>query len=404
MHAVFVLPRSFPYRGGYENTVLALAKYAVARGHRATIFTTAAGDLESLWQPGFRTFPPGESAVDGVHLRRFPLSYSTPQRYVSRVLGLLPDWRVKAQNWRPAFHAPGLAEALRAIDADVFHVGPLPHAGLMYAGLHAGESRGVPVVAMPCPHFGDPEVEREYLAPHQVELLKHCTRLLCMTATEREHLKTLGVAAERMAVAPAGVDIANVTGGDPSFLREKYGVAGPVVLHLGMKAFDKGSQTVVEAMKMLWARGAEAWLVMAGPSMSAFDSYMAEVAKDCGRLLNLPAYGDEERRGLLAIADVVAQPSRVESLGLVLIEAWANRTPVIAADIPVSRELVGSGGGALVRFGDATKLAEEIERLLGDPELRLRMGEAGYNKAAQYDLSLTCRRAWEEMEQPASSN
>ncbi len=55
MHVVFVLPRFFPYRGGYENSLLALAKYMVRHGHRVTVFTTVANDLEAFWLPEFRT-------------------------------------------------------------------------------------------------------------------------------------------------------------------------------------------------------------------------------------------------------------------------------------------------------------------------------------------------------------
>ena len=143
-------------------------------------------------------------------------------------------------------------------------------------------------------------------------------------------------------------------GGNPEYLRKRHGVDGPVVLHLGMKAFDKGSITVVEAMKMLWSRGSNAWLVMAGPSLSAFDDWIAANAQGCPRLLNLPPFADEEKRDLLASATLSAQPSRVESLGLVLVEAWANYKPVIAADTAVAQELVAdSGGGAIVPFGDA---------------------------------------------------
>ena len=399
MHVLFVLPRFFPYRGGYEDSRLAIAKYLVNNGHQATVFTTVADDLESLWRPGFKTFPPGQFSLGGITIRRFPVSYSPIERYSSRILGLAPGWRWKAQYWRPSFHVPGLDRALRELEADVIHIGPLPHNGMMYTGLHAGELRKIPVVATPCPHFGDPEIDKEYLAPHQAQLLKCCDKVLCMTATERDKLQQLGITPSRMAIAPAGINISSVSGGNSDFLRHKYGVTGPVVLHLGMKAFDKGSQTVVEAMKRLWSRSSEAWLVMAGPSISAFDSYLAEAAGNCSRLLNLPAYGDQERRDLLASATVVVQPSRVESLGLITLEAWANRKPIIAADIPVSREIIASDSGVLVPFGDADRLAAAIDGLLHDSDARQHMGEAGYAKAQQYDSQIVCRRACEEIEQ-----
>ncbi len=94
----------------------------------------------------------------------------------------------------------------------------------------------------------------------------------------------MGVTSEKV-VAPYGIDLELVVGGNPEYLRDRYSVDGPVVLHLGMKAFEKGSITLLEAMKMLWARGSKAWLVMAGPSLSDFERYMAAnapaSARDC---------------------------------------------------------------------------------------------------------------------------
>jgi len=407
MHVALVLPRFFPYRGGYENSLLALARYLVAHGHRVTVFTTVADDLEAFWLPGFKTFPEEQISVDGVVVRRFPIDYNALRRRSTRLLGLAPYWRWKAQYWRPSFPVPGLAEALRASDADLIHIGPLPYNGVMYVGLHAGELRGVPVVATPCSHLGESgnnAVAQHYLQPHQIALLQHCAKVFCMTQTERDRLQELGLSPEKLAITPFGIDWQSTVGGNPEFLRQKYKVDGPVVLHLGMKAFEKGSETLVEAMKVLWARGSNAWLVMAGPSLSTFDNYIAKAGKDCPRLLNLPPFADTEKRDFLASATVVAQPSRVESLGLVLIEAWANGKPVIAADIAVSRELItSSGGGVIVPFGNAETLAAAIETMLRDPELRHRMGAGAYKKAMEYQGDTPWQRAAEEFERVVSA-
>ncbi len=405
MHVALVLPRFFPYRGGYENSLLALAKYLVAHKHRVTVFTTIADDLESFWLPSFKTFPEEQISVDGVVVRRFPIDYNALRRRATRLLGLAPYWRWKAQYWRPSFLVPGLAEALRASDADLIHIGPLPYNGVMYAGLHAGELRGVPVVATPCSHLGEPgnnAVVQHYLQPHQIAVLQHCAKVFCMTQTERDRLQELGLSPDKLAITPFGIDWQSTVGGNPEFLRQKHKVDGPVVLHLGMKAFEKGSETLVEAMKVLWARGSNAWLVMAGPSLSTFDSYIAQAGNNCLRLLNLPPFADSEKRDFLASATVLAQPSRVESLGLVLIEAWANRKPVIAADIAVSRELVtSSSGGVNVPFGNAEQLAAAIETMLSDPELRQRMGAGGYQKATEYEGGAAWRRIAEAFEKTA---
>lgn len=388
MHAVFVLPRFFPYKGGYENSMLSIARCLVERGHRVTVLTTTAEDLESLWLPGFKTYPAGELNVDGVTIRRFPVSYNKLALRATRIAGLVPYWRWKAQFWRPGFRVPGLREALREIDADIIHVGPLPFNNLMYAGIQAAEKRGIPVIATPCAHLGQEgsgEVAKHYVSSHQIALLQHCDRVLCMTPLESRKLEELGVPAENLRVVGHGFDLKLATGGDGEKIRRKYGITGPAVLHLGMKAYEKGSFTLLTAMKQLWATGSDAWLIMAGPSLREFDKFAAREAQGCPRFINLPPFSDEDKRDLLAAADIVVQPSRVESLGLVLMEAWANAKPVIAADIAVSRELVEScGGGAVVPFDDAGRLAQEITRLISDPELRQSLGTRGQQIAQNY--------------------
>ncbi len=406
MHVAFVLPRFFPYRGGYENSLLALSKYLVQRDHRVTVFTTVANDLEAFWLPNLKTFPEGEISIDGVTVRRFPICYNTPRRWATRLLGMMPYWRWKAQYWTPSFRIPGLPEALRSVDADLFHIGPLPYTNLMYAGLRAAKLQGVPVIATPCTHLGEDgndEVTRHYLRSYQVQLLNRRARVICMTKTELQGLQNFGVTSEKVVIG-YGIDLQTATGGDPVHLRERYGVDGPVILHLGMKAFEKGSMTLVDAMKILWDKGSKAWLVMAGPSLSAFDDWVASAVQNCPRFLNLPAFADTDKRDFLASATIVAQPSRVESLGLVLLEAWANQKPVIAADIAVSRELVTeSGGGAIVPFGNAQQLALEIERLLNNPDLCHTMGLGGERMAFKYEGNTLWQRNADEFEKVAAA-
>ncbi|HEY4900949.1 MAG TPA: glycosyltransferase family 4 protein [Terriglobales bacterium] len=407
MHAVFVLPRFYPYCGGYENSILAIARCLVRRGHRVTVFTTIADDLESLWLPGYKTFPAEEFVIDGITVCRFPICYNRLRRRATRLVGLLPYWRWKAQFWTPGFRIPGLNAALRDTDADVFHVGPLPYNNLMYAGLRAAEYRRVPVIATPCVHLGEQNsdaVSRHYLQPHQIALLRHCDQLICMTDVEREQLQRVGIPASGLVTISYGVDLRQVTGGDPTVIRQRYNIDGPIVLHLGVKAYEKGSMTLVEAMKKLWAQGLQAWLVMAGPSLSAFDDYLSAQSQPLPKLINIPAFADRDKRDLLAAATVVAQPSRVESLGLVLLEAWANAKPVIAADIEVSLKLITqSKGGVLTRFGDTESLAKAVEEIVANPQLCQNMGNNGRSTAVFYEGTVLWPRHAELFEMLAGS-
>jgi glycosyltransferase involved in cell wall biosynthesis len=77
-------------------------------------------------------------------------------------------------------------------------------------------------------------------------------------------------------------------------------------------------------------------------------------------------------------------PSRREGFGLPLLEAMARGCPVVAADIPVFREVAA---GAALHFapGDPDALEAALERILGDGDQRRDLAEAGLRRAADFD-------------------
>ncbi len=95
----------------------------------------------------------------------------------------------------------------------------------------------------------------------------------------------------------------------------------------------------------------------------------------------------EERKAIeLARAQVLCAPSLGgESFGMVLTEAFAAGTPVIASEIAGYREVVSDGvEGQLVPRGDALALAQALRALAFDPDRRLRMAAAAREKAQRY--------------------
>lgn len=90
---------------------------------------------------------------------------------------------------------------------------------------------------------------------------------------------------------------------------------------------------------------------------------------------------------LLAAADLLVLPSRREGLPRSILEAMAVGLPVVATDVRGCRDLVEHGrNGLLVKVGDVEGLAQAIVTLLGDRELRERMGREGRTKVEAYSL------------------
>jgi len=146
---------------------------------------------------------------------------------------------------------------------------------------------------------------------------------------------------------------------------------GNRILFIGRDEPRKGLPVLLDAFTRL---PGEPELVLVGPTAAR-----GERVRALGRV------SDEELRRQLASADVLAAPSLGgESFGIVLLEAMAAGIPVVASAIDGYRAVLPEEAGRLVPPGDAGALAAALADLLGDAELRRRMGEAGRRESARY--------------------
>ncbi|WP_354701155.1 glycosyltransferase [Paraconexibacter sp. AEG42_29] len=113
---------------------------------------------------------------------------------------------------------------------------------------------------------------------------------------------------------------------------------------------------------------------------------VAQVLEDSRGVTALGKVDDATKDRVLREADVLAAPSLGgESFGMVLTEAFAQGTPVVASDIPGYRDVVREGvDGVLVARGDATALAEALRDLGLDPERRRAMALAATERAERF--------------------
>ncbi len=155
----------------------------------------------------------------------------------------------------------------------------------------------------------------------------------------------------------------------------------PVVLLAARMLWDKGVGELVEAARLLHQRGIPGRVVLAGDV-----DYGNPASIGQSQLLRWQDEGVVEWRGhldhmpdILAKSHIVVLPTTYgEGVSRTLIEAAAAGRPIVASDVPGCREVVHDGrNGFLVPPKDPKALADAIERLLLDPNLRARMGQAG---------------------------
>jgi glycosyltransferase involved in cell wall biosynthesis len=159
----------------------------------------------------------------------------------------------------------------------------------------------------------------------------------------------------------------------------------PRIITVGRLRPPKDPVTLARALARLQAGSFSATVVGDGPSRPAFE---AEIRR-LGLAATVDLAGDRrDVADLLAAADIFVLSSVHEGQPLSIVEAMAAGLPVVATAVGGVPELVVNGEtGLLVPKRKADELAAALARLVHDPALRRRLGEAGRARAeALFDL------------------
>ncbi|MEP7082326.1 MAG: glycosyltransferase family 4 protein, partial [Chloroflexota bacterium] len=202
----------------------------------------------------------------------------------------------------------------------------------------------------------------------------------------------------RYSVIPNGVDLDRFSAPTPDCgLREELGMP-PDGLLLGIVArleAEKGHRFLVAAMPDILAAAPRTWLAIVGSGSLAGDLRAQAAALPAPARDRVVFTGRrEDVAAITADLDVAVLPSLREAQGISLLEAMARRVPVIASAVGGIPEVVTDGvDGLLVPAGDPGALASAAVRLLTDPDLRRRLGEAGYRTVAErFSIDAQVRR------------
>lgn len=164
----------------------------------------------------------------------------------------------------------------------------------------------------------------------------------------------------------------------------------PTVVHVGTLSHRKGLGDLVSALDLLAARGGPPYrLEVVGGSHEVgeeeADELRRAVASVAGAACLLGSLGADEVRERLRCADVFVLPSHWEGQPIAVLEAMATGLPVLVTAVGANPDVVRDGvDGLVVPPHDPAALADALGRLLGDPDLRRRLGAAARQRAAAH--------------------
>jgi glycosyltransferase involved in cell wall biosynthesis len=392
---IIVCPWYGPHTtGGAETQARQLARSLRELGLPVQVWSSTGRDAAAPQE--LAHYPAGWGELDGVPVRRFaptPADERGVPRFFARHPQLLPDL------------TPFAAHELRLLGSLI------GSDGLYEAILEQREARFIFVLyAFPTTFWGALLApERAWLLPclHDEPYARYSTMRHLFRSVRGVLANSHGEAAlarrlydlppERVHVAGEGIELH--WRGDGAAFRARWGLDGghggaggrrgpALLLYVGRRDGSKNLPLLLAYAREYWARrGRDIRLLLAGPP-AANGVYLPQQLGEL--LLDLGFLSEQEKHDAYAAADLLIQPSLLESFSIVLMEAWLQRTPALVhSGCDVTRDHCARSGGGLT-FGTFGEFAAALDLLLPRPALRQALGERGHAYVLQ-----TCR--WEEV-------
>ena len=348
--------------GGPIRSVHGLCKALAAQGVAVDVATTTVDGPENL------DVPEGKPVeLDGVKVRYFD-----------------------SPMLRRLYWSPGLARFVREHlhEYDLVHLHSIFLWPTGYAA-RVARKRGVPYLLSPRGMLVDALIRRRnrWLKLAWINLferrnLRSAAMVHFTSEIEAVDAARVGVEWKAHCVVPNGIDI-DIGSPAESARASPIGAfdGRPYVIFLGRVTWKKGLDRLVTAI----ARFTDARLLIVGNDESGYaETLKVLIAKEgvAERVVLMGAITGAAKDDLIRRASVLVLPSYSENFGNVVLEAMAQGCPVVVTSEVGAAPIVEQSGAGLVVDGEPARLAQAIQRVLGDSALRADMGRRGRDTVA----------------------
>ncbi|MGB5111411.1 MAG: glycosyltransferase family 4 protein [Mycobacterium sp.] len=353
MRIGMVCPYSFDVHGGVQAHVLQLAEVFTAAGHEVSVLAPSSADanpdLPDYVVSGGRAVPiPYNGSV--ARLRFGPATHRKVKK-----------WLIQGEFDVLHLHEPNAPSV--SMLALMIAEGPI------VATFHTSTTKSLTL-----------SVFQGMLRPLNEKIVG---RIAVSDLARRWQMEALGSDAVEI---PNGVKVSDFASAPPL---DGYPRQGRSVLFLGR--FDeprKGMSVLLGALPRLVAEFPDVEVLVVGRGDE--EELAEEAGEYAANLRFLGAVDDATKASALRSVDVYCAPNTGgESFGIVLVEAMAAGTAVVASDLDAFRRVLNNGSaGRLVPVGDSDALATSLIELLGDDEARARYVSAAADAVRRYDWSV----------------
>lgn len=237
----------------------------------------------------------------------------------------------------------------------------------------------------------------KYQAKQEEAMAKKATQIVAVSKYSKgKILANYDLDKNKIRIIPNGVDTQKFKPTDITEARKQFNLSNdPVVLFVGGLVPRKGLFKLVEVAKKVVKLQANTRFVIAGDG--PLRGQLDQSIKDAGLTGNFIFLSKVEEEKLVAAynaADLFVLPSIQEGQGIVLLEAQACGKPVVAFGVGgVNETVLQNQTGFLIEPNDIDGMADKMRELLGDHNLRQKMGTAGVRFVTEnYTWNLCAQR------------
>jgi glycosyltransferase involved in cell wall biosynthesis len=214
---------------------------------------------------------------------------------------------------------------------------------------------------------------------------KSCDCYIANTEFERQELIRYGVSANKIVTIGTGVDPTDFISAETEIVnfKKQHSIAEDdiVIGFIGRLVKGKGVAILIDAFRKLYAGNKKIKLLLAGGTTEYVPEIKRVIEEEKLPIILIENFKDDYKRVLYNVLDVFVLASQSESFGVVFLEAWSCKKPVIGTRMGAISSLLSEGEDSLLfNAGDVDDLETQLRVLIDNKDLSNRFGNSGYRK------------------------
>lgn len=387
MKILHILQNYEPSKGGTQFLFKNISEILV-KSYRdeVVVFTT-----DSYFDPGsnyFKKILNKNEKINGVSVFRFSFFrfhrpfFKILNKFHHKVLNKsnLRFGRIRVGPWSPL-----MMKTLVKANCDVICGSSSAYSYMRYPVIRSRFSNPKPFVFMGAIHFDN---EEDISLPKYImKRIERSEKYIANTQFEKDCLVHLGISPAKINVIGCGVNCLDFGKTTKRRAREFLGLneSDFVVGYVGRFAPNKDLKTLIKAFE---AASMENWkLILAGSTNAHLDE-IKNFVNTCntleGRIIYVVDFDESLKEMIYSALDIFVSPSYSESFGIVFLEAWASKLPVIGTNIGAIRSVITDGeDGRLFPVSNDIELSKLLLFYFNDLDGRVSHGNRGFIKVQE---------------------